>query len=100
MKKKVIGIFIIGILIATMIPCVSASSDETEQEAPVYESMILGIGFARINTFTHRIIGYVLYGINDGEIISTQFINIKYSEADEIFAGFIPGVFFIRYNPA
>ena len=42
-----------------------------------------------------------LFGVNDGEIISMEFINIKYEEVDEIFAGlFPPLIFFIRYNPA
>ena len=102
MKKKVIGILIVGILIATALSCANASNNKTEQEedAMVYESRIFGLGLVRINTFTHAIKGFVVYGINDGEIISMQFVNINYEEADELFAGFIPLVFFIRYNPA
>jgi hypothetical protein len=102
MKKKVIGILIVGILIATIFPCADASINKSEQKEStmVYESRVFGIGFVRINSFTQTIKGFVLYGINNGEIISMQFINIKYEEADELFAGFLPLVFFIRYNPS
>jgi hypothetical protein len=99
--KKLIGILIAGVLISTILPCANTSPNRTEQEevTMVYESLIFGIGYVRINVLTHRIIGFVFYGINDGEFISMQFINIRYEEADEVFAGFLPLVFFIRYNP-
>jgi hypothetical protein len=102
MKKKVIGILILGILIATIFPCADATINKTDQKEStmVYESRIFGMGFVRINSFTQKIKGFVLFGINDGEIISMQLINIKYEEADELFAGFLPLMFFIRYNPA
>jgi hypothetical protein len=101
MIKKVMGILIVGILIATALPCVNASINKTEQEEDtlIYESRIFGVGIVRINSFTGRIFGFVFYGINDGELISMKFINIQYEEADELFAGFLPLVFFIRYNP-
>ena len=102
MKKKLIGIIIVGILITTILPCTNASTNKTDQKesTALYQSRIFGIGFVRINSFTQKIIGFVIYGINDGEIISMQFINIQYEEADELFAGFLPLVFYIRYNPA
>ena len=103
MKKKLIGILIIGILIATVFPCVDASINKTNEKIDkvIYESRLFGIGFVYINGFTHTIKGFVLYGINDGETIKTQFINIKYNEVDNVLAGFLPPlIFFIRYNPA
>lgn len=105
MKKKVIGILIIGLLIATAFPTVSASINKTDEKENTiaYESRIFGIGFVRIHSLTHVIKGFVLVGINDGEVISTEFVNIKYSEADGVYAGFFSPyqlTFYIRYNPA
>ena len=103
MKNKIIGILIIGLLLATVIPNVTASYNKTnENENTIfYESKLFGVGFVRINGFTHVIKGFVLFGINDGQIISMQFINIKYNEADKVFAGLLPPLMFlIRYNPA
>ena len=101
MKKKVIGIVIVGLLIATVLPSVNASINKTDEKdnTIVYESRLFGIGFVRIHGFTHSIKGFVIFGINNGQVISTEFINIKYDEANEVFAGlFPPLIFFIRYN--
>jgi hypothetical protein len=103
MGRKIIGILIVGLLIGTVFPCVNASINKTNEKENtiVYESSLFGIGFVRINGFTHVIKGFVIFGINDGQVISTEFINIKYNEAEEILAGgFPPLIFFIRYNPA
>jgi hypothetical protein len=103
MKKKVIGILIVGIMITTLFPCIGASLNKNIQKEDIteYESYIFGIGFVRINGFTHVIKGFVIYGINDGEIINTELINIKYNDVNEVFAGFLPPLmFFMRYDPA
>ncbi len=103
MRKKIIGILIVGILITTVFTSVGASSNITSQKenTTAYESNIFGIGFVRINGFTHVIKGFVIFGINDGQVITTEFINIKYNEVNEVFAGiFPPLMFLIRYNPA
>jgi hypothetical protein len=102
MKKKVIGILIVGLLIAIAFPTVNASINKTdEKENPIkYDSSLFGIGFVRIHE--HALKGFVLFGINDGEVISAEFINIEYSSADGVFAGFFPPLqltFYIKYNP-
>ena len=102
MKKKLIGILIVGILITTVFPCVDASINKTDEkkDTVIYESRIFGLGFVYINGFTHTIKGYVIFGINNGQVIKTQFINIKCSETYNIFAGYLPPlIFFITYNP-
>jgi len=64
-------------------------------------SRLLGIGFVRINGFTHVIKGFVIFGINDGQVLSMEFIRIKFSEVNVIFAGYFSSlIFFIMYNPA
>ena len=64
-------------------------------------SRLLGIGFVRINGFTHVIRGFVIFGINDGQFLSMEFIRIKFSEVNVIFAGYFSSlIFFIMYNPA
>jgi hypothetical protein len=103
MKKKVVGILIVGIMITTLFPCIGASLNNNIQKEDIteYESYIFGIGFVRINGFTHVIKGFVLFGINDGEVIKTEFINIKYNDVNEVFASYLsPLMFLMRYNPA
>lgn len=102
MRKKVIGILIVGLLMLTVIPSVNASSQVTEEKenSIVFESTLLGVGFVRIHEYNHRLKGFVLFGINDGEVISTEFINIEFIEVDMVFAGYCtPFIFFFRYNP-
>ncbi len=103
MKKKIVGILIVGIMITTLLPCIGASLSKNIQKEDTtnYESYIFGIGFVRINGFTHVIKGFVLFGINDGEVIKTEFINIKYDEVNKVFASYLPPlIFFMRYDPA
>ena len=103
MKKKVIGILIVGILIVTVFPCVDGTINKTDEkkDTAIYKSRIFGVGFVRINGFTKTIKGFVLFGINNGQVISMEFINIKYIEAEPVLAGYItPLIFIIRYNPA
>jgi hypothetical protein len=100
--KKIIGILIVGVLIATVFPCVDASIHITDEKENImiYESRLFGFGFVFINGFTNTIKGFVLFGINDGQFISMEFINIKYNEADNVLAGYLPPLmFYIRYNP-
>ena len=90
------------LLMATFLPCVGASIDKIDEKEKItkYESRIFGFGFVRIHENTHVIKGLVIFGINDGQVISNEFIRIKFSEADEIFAGnYPPIIFYIRYNP-
>ncbi len=64
MKKKIIGILIVGLLIATAFPTISATINKTDKKENtiVYESRIFGIGIVRINGFTHEIKGFVIFG--------------------------------------
>ena len=59
--KKIIGLFIVTLLITTILPCADASINTTDQKESKssFESMIFGIGFVRINSFTHAIKGFV-----------------------------------------
>ena len=103
MKKKLVGFLIVGIMITTLLPTIGASINKNTQteDTTDYESYILGIGLVRINGFTHVIKGFVLFGINDGEVIKNEFIRINYDGVDEIFAGFLPPLmFFMKYEPA
>ena len=102
MWKKIIRILVCMLLITTIFPCVGASINETDEKENTifYESRIFGIGFVYISKITHVIAGYVIFGINDGQVIRNEFIRIRFSEADEIFAGnYPPIIFYIRYNP-
>lgn len=103
MRRKLVGILIIGLLLTTVFPSIGASinKNDEKEDTTIYESRIFGIGFVRINGFTHTIKGYIIYAINDGQAISMEFINIKYIDVDNVFVGyFTPLIFFIRYNPA
>jgi len=90
-------------MITTLLPSIGASFNENIQNVDItgYESYIFGVGFVRIHGFTHVIKGFVLFGINDGQAISTEFINIKYNDVKEIFVGyFTPFTFLMLYDPA
>ena len=103
MKSKIIGIFIVGMLIVTVFPCVGATIHKNDQKenTKVLASRLFGIGFVRINGFTHVIKGFVIFGINDGQVLSMEFIRIKFSEVNVVFAGYFSSlIFFIMYNPA
>ena len=100
--KKIVGIFVCMLLITTIFPCVGASIDKIDEKENItkYESRIFGLGFVRIHENTHVIRGLVIFAINNGQVILTQFINIRFSEADGVFAGlFPPYKFYIRYTP-
>jgi len=103
MEKKIIGLMIAGLFLLTLVPTVNATvtiSNENESTV-IYESRIFGVGLVRINGFTHTIKGFVLIGIHDGQVIKTEFVNIKYSEAEKVLASYLsPVIFIIAYNPA
>ena len=99
---KIVAIIVLGLMMATIFPCVGASINKINEKENItkYESRIYGIGFVRIYENTHVIKGFIIFAINNGQIILTQFIRIKFSEADGVFAGiFPPYKFYIRYNP-
>jgi len=101
--KKIVAIIVVGLFIATIFPCAGATINKTDEKEniTIYESRIFGVGFVRIHSLTHEIKGFVLFGINDGQVISKAFIDIKYNEVDNVYAGYLPlFIFFIRYNPA
>lgn len=116
MNRKIIGFFILGILIVTVLPGLDAAIQKNNQKDStiVLESSfnqkeniialgsrLFGIGFVRINGFTHIIKGFVILGINNGQVLSMEFIRVKYSEVNVVLAGYFSSlIFFIRYNPA
>ena len=81
MWKKIVGIFVCMLLITTIFPCAGASINKTDEKENtiIYKSRIFGVGSVRINRFTHVIKDFVLFGINDSQVILTKFINIKYN---------------------
>ena len=104
MNRKLIGFFIVGMLIViTVFPGVGVAIHKNDQKENTIAlgSRLLGLGFVRINGFTHVIRGFVIFGINDGQFLSMEFIRIKFSEVNVIFAGYFSSlIFLIVYNPA
>ncbi len=103
MNKKVLGSVIVGLLVITFAPEVNAfvTTHNENDNTTVYKSSLYGIGLVRLNANTHTLKGYVLFGMHDGKVITTTFINIEYIEEDMILAGYCtPFIFFFRYNPA
>jgi hypothetical protein len=103
MNKKIFGIIVVSMLIITVIPSISAINHENYQKENtiVNKSRLFGIGFVRIKEFMHVIKGFVIFGINDGQVIFMQFVNIKYINVNPVLVGyFSPLIFFISYTPA
>ncbi len=103
MNKKIVGIIVMSMLIIKVIPSISAAYYENYQNENtiVNKSRLFGIGFVRIKEFMHVIKGFVIFGINDGQVILMEFVNIKYIKVNPVLAGyFSPLIFFISYTPA
>ncbi len=101
MVRKVIGIVIVGLLIATMIPLGSAQSQESKEKAnSEYESKLFAIGFIRIQSDTCEITGFALVGMNTGQLLVLQKIDIQYDGTPIMVGGLPPLIFIVRYNPA
>jgi hypothetical protein len=103
MNKKIIGILIVGMLIVIVFPSINSVNQESYQEKNtiINKSRLFGIGFVRIKEFMHVIKGFVIFGINDGQVLLMEFVNIKYINVNPVLVGyFSPLIFFISYTPA
>lgn len=95
MGKKIIGILVIGLVLALVIPVGSAYAD--------FDCKLSAIGFVRIDHVNSAIRGFVLFGNNDGEVLRFEFININYDDMRTPLVVAGPMAFFvhnIEYNPA
>jgi|WetSurMetagenome_2_1015567.scaffolds.fasta_scaffold66344_4 hypothetical protein len=95
MGKKIIGILFVGLVLALVLPVVSAYAD--------YDKELSAIGVIRIDQANSEIKGFVIFGDNDGEVLRLTFIKIAFDDgyAPIELGGKIP--FFghhIKYNPA
>jgi len=102
MGKKVVGILIVGLLMATVFPIGSAYIQKTDEKANTdFESTLFGIGFIRIDSSNYEIKGFVLFGNNNGQVLLSKMIDIKYDGTPiRIGFGLTPFIFNIKYNPA
>jgi len=103
MRKKIIGILIIGLVFALVIPVGSSYILNTNGTTNTkFESKLFVIGVIQIDTFDYEIRGFAVYAINDGEVLLFKNLNIKYDGATPIqVGGVIPFiVHHIYYNPA
>ena len=103
MYKKLIGILIIGLLITTILPIgtpnINIDEVETDSVQIFLENKLIGIGSISID-ISNKITGFVFVGINNGQIIITENIEIQsLSQPNNVFNG-IPFAFFITYEPA
>jgi len=101
MGMKVVGILIVGLLMATVFPVASTYIGETEKKVNTdFESTLSGIGFIRIDSFNYEIKGFVLFGNNDGQVLLLKMIDVKYDGSPILVGGLTPFIFNIKYNPA
>jgi hypothetical protein len=100
MAKKVVRILIVGLLIATIFPVGRSYIQKMDEKANAdLESKFFGIGFIRIDSSNYEIKGLVLFGLNDGQIILSKMIDIKY-DGTPILVDFLTSfIFSIKYNP-
>jgi hypothetical protein len=100
MGKKVIGILVVGLLIAAVFPVVSSDIQKTDQkEKTDFESKLLGIGLIRIDSGIYEIKGLVLFGMNDGQVLVLKKIDIKCDGPPLFVGGLPPFIINIKYNP-
>lgn len=100
MGKKVIGILVVGLLIATVFPVVSSDIQKTDQKGKTdLESKLFGIGFIRIDSAIYEIKGLVLFGMNDGQVLVLKKIDIKCDGPPLFVGGLAPFIINIKYNP-
>lgn len=93
----------LGLVAILVIPVVSASQQNTpETNNFEYESKLFAIGVVRIDPVHNELTGFVLFGINDGDVFTLKNINIKYDPSTPVYAGSILPFFVhhIWYNPA
>jgi hypothetical protein len=101
MGKKVIGILVVGLLMATVFPVASMYIGETEKKVNIdFESKLLGIGLIRIDSAIYEIKGLVLFGMNDGQVLVLKKIDIKCDGPPLFVGGLPPFIINIKYNPA
>jgi hypothetical protein len=106
MNKKIIGILVMTLLIATLLPVestrININGKETDTVNIRSELKLLGIGSISIDSSKYTIKGFVLVGINNGQIIISKNIDIQCCLSPALVFGFGTPfvVFFIKYNPA
>jgi hypothetical protein len=98
--KKIVGILIVGLLMATILPTASASADTFLSKSTDYESKLFAVGFFRINPHTYAITGFAFFGLLDGSPLVLQKIDIQYDGTPIFVGGLIPFFINVEYNPA
>jgi len=94
MGKKIIGVILIGLVFALVIPVGSCDA--------AFQCNLSAIGMIRIDSTNCAIKGFVLIGDNDGQDLRFTFINIKFDDrrAPEELTGKLPFLLHnINYNP-
>lgn len=95
MRKKIIGILVIGLVFTLIVPIGTADA--------AYDCKLTAFGLLRIDSVNAEIKGFVLLGENDGEALRFTFINIEFddSRAPLEVKGTMPLLMHeIYYNPA
>jgi hypothetical protein len=88
--RKIIGVLIVGLLMATIIPATSALAQETqEKQTAVNNSHIFGVGLFKLDNRINELTGYVIFGILDGQPIFLQNIDIHYT-GSPLIGGLLP----------
>jgi len=101
MRKKVVGILVVGLLMITVFPIGSSYIQKTDEKVKTnFESKLFGIGLIQIDSFNYQIKGFVLLGMNDDQVLLLKKIDIKYDGSSIQIGGIPPFVFNINYNPA
>jgi uncharacterized protein with PQ loop repeat len=98
MNKKIIGIF--GILMLLIIASVIPQAIGKEEKTDSCDRTLFAVGFIRIDSTNFIIKGFVVFGIDAGQTILFEKINIKCDEPPILFINAVPFVFNIRYDPA
>jgi hypothetical protein len=90
--KKIIGVLIVGLLLATIIPATSALAQETqEKQTNAFGSHLMAVGLFKLDNRINELTGFVLFGILDGQPIFLQNVDIHYT-GSPLIGGLLPVV--------
>lgn len=93
--KKIMAVLVLGLFLASIVPI---GTTVARPMNPQVTLSCIGI-FKGVDTMTHTIKGYVIYGTNDGEVIKGELISIHY-DGIPIVAHTVPFLWKIKYSPA
>jgi hypothetical protein len=99
MMRKITGIVVAGLLLATLIPVGTSCIQGVDQQQRMdYNSHLIGFGFYRVNIYSSSISAFVIYGKQNGNVLILHHVTIHFVDAT-IVNPLNPIIINIYYDP-